>query len=207
MSALQENQKGFDEYLRPVRATPRAAWELAMTESQDAEWLGLHNFDNRWGPVCYPARWGRNQRPVFSLAPSLHRPVVCFMVTATRLQKLPGSGFQTLIAMRVGCEVVREILRCLSRFVSTLVGPCSNVVCDTHRFSQVMRGFMHACRRTRPDAGEACHDGGHQGGMRVGCVSISVESPLALRLLSHRTLVVRAAATDTSMARRRRTGG
>ncbi|CAM9865942.1 unnamed protein product [Ectocarpus sp. 12 AP-2014] len=43
-----KNQLGHDEFLRRVPPNPQAKWELEMTEDQDAEWLGLHNFDSRW---------------------------------------------------------------------------------------------------------------------------------------------------------------
>eukprot|EP00752_Nemacystus_decipiens_P011789 g10460.t1 len=43
-----KNQMGYDEHLRQTSPTPGAKWELAMTDDQDAEWLGLHNFDHRY---------------------------------------------------------------------------------------------------------------------------------------------------------------
>ncbi|CAM9143526.1 unnamed protein product [Ectocarpus sp. 4 AP-2014] len=43
-----KNQLGHDEFLRRVPPNPQAKWELEMTEDQDAEWLGLHNFDSRF---------------------------------------------------------------------------------------------------------------------------------------------------------------
>ncbi|CAB1112329.1 unnamed protein product [Ectocarpus sp. CCAP 1310/34] len=44
----KQEQPGFDKYLHPVAPRPKAGWELEMSESQDAEWLGLHSFDNMY---------------------------------------------------------------------------------------------------------------------------------------------------------------
>eukprot|EP00903_Cladosiphon_okamuranus_P021873 g20109.t1 len=44
----QKGAIGHDEFLTKMKPTPGAKWELQMTESQDAEWLGLHQFDDSY---------------------------------------------------------------------------------------------------------------------------------------------------------------
>lgn len=57
--APQRDQPGFDQFLQHVAPRSEAGWELEMSESQDAEWLGLHSFDNRSAalllqlPLCH----------------------------------------------------------------------------------------------------------------------------------------------------------
>ena len=46
----QKNDKGFDPFLRMVKPKPGAAWDFSITEDQDAELLGLHQWDDRCCP-------------------------------------------------------------------------------------------------------------------------------------------------------------
>lgn len=40
--------RGHDGFMLAKKATSGAKWDFAMTEDQEAEWLGLHQWDNRW---------------------------------------------------------------------------------------------------------------------------------------------------------------
>lgn len=47
LSFSKKDEVGHDAFLQSVLPSPGAEWELQISESLDAEWLGLHGFDDR----------------------------------------------------------------------------------------------------------------------------------------------------------------